>query len=199
MGVRARHVLRSSSGFTVLELVFVAALVALVSGMAMMITPAVLARAKSEGAAQTLVAHLRTAREQAISQRRNMQVTFSEGNRVQVLRVDVAPDPDTGLVVVSGTTPLVDARLEQGSVFIQFPGVPDTPDGFGAAQAVDFGAADAFTFTSEGTFVDQNGDELNGTILLGLPNRAETAQAVTVFGPTAYIRAWRWDGSRWVE
>lgn len=190
MAARVQQAPPSSRGFTVLELVFVAALVAIVSGMAMMITPAVLARAKSEGAAQTLLAHLRTAREQAISQRRNMLVTFTEGNRVQVLRVDV-PGP--------GTTPILDARLEQGTTFLQFPGVLDTPDGFGAGQAIDFGAADTFMFTSEGTFVDQNGDELPGTIFIGLPNRPETAQAVTIFGPTAYIRAWRWDGSRWVE
>lgn len=184
---RARESVR---GFTVLELVFVAALVAIVSGIAMMVTPAVVARAKSEGAAQSLLAALRTAREQAISQRRNMLVDFIEGNRLQVSRVDV-PGP--------GTTLLLNARLEQGATFIQFDGVPDTPDGFGGSQAVDFGAADAFTFTSEGTFVDQNGDELNGTVFVGLVNRPETAQAVTIFGPTAYIRAWRWDGSRWVE
>lgn len=190
MADHRQHPFVSARGFTVIEMAVVAALIALVSGMAMLVAPGVLARAKTDGGAQNLLALLRTAREQAISQRRNMRVDFLEDNRIQVSRVEV-PGP--------GTTLLLDARLELGTIFVKFPPVPDTPDAFGAADAVDFGTANALNFTSEGTFVDQNGDELNGTVFLGLANRPETAQAVTVFGPTAYVRTWRWDGSRWVE
>jgi prepilin-type N-terminal cleavage/methylation domain-containing protein len=190
MQTRQRLTLARTDGFTMLELVVVAAILAILAGMAMMVTPAVLARAKADSGAARLLSLLRTTREQSISQRRNIRVEFLDGNRFLVTRIDV-PGP--------GTTTLLDTRLEQNLQFIRYPGLPDTPDLFGAAGAVDFGPAVSFTFTSEGTFVDQNGDELNGTVFLGLPDQVETAQAVTIFGPTGTMRAWRWTGAQWVE
>lgn len=178
-------------GFSVLELMFVCALTATLAGMAMLVTPAVLSRARSDSAASALVAILRTAREQSISFRRNVRVEFVEGNRVRVQRVEV-PGP--------ATTVLLDTRLEQSTQYVRFTGVSDTPDLFSPrTTAVDFGTAATLNFTSEGTFVDHNGDPLNGTVFIGLPNQRDTAQAVTIFGPTAYLRAWRWSGARWVE
>jgi hypothetical protein len=180
----------TARGFTVLELMFVCAITAVMAGLAMLVTPAVLARARADSGSSGLVAVLRTAREQAIAQRRNVTVQFLETDRVVISRVEV-PGP--------ATTVLNDLRLEHRAQFLKFPDVPDTPDLFGAGGAVDFGDATALTFTSEGTFVDQNGDELNGSVFVGVPNLPETAQAVTIFGPTASLRAWRWNGSRWVE
>jgi prepilin-type N-terminal cleavage/methylation domain-containing protein len=185
-----RRALAIADGFSLMELVLVAALMSILAGMAMLVTPAVLARAKADSGASHLLSLLRTTREQSISQRRNMNVQFLGGNRLLVSRIDV-PGP--------GTTVMLDTRLEQNVQFVRFPGVPDTPDLFGAGAAVDFGPATSFNFTSEGTFVDENGDELNGTIFLGLPNQQETAQAVTIFGPTGTMRAWRWTGAQWVE
>jgi hypothetical protein len=54
-------------------------------------------------------------------------------------------------------------------------------------------------FTSDGTFVDANGDLLNGTITLSIPGQKNSSRAITVLGTTALIRAWRWDGKKWVE
>lgn len=180
-----------SRGYSVVELIFVCALAVILAGMAMLIGPGALARARTEGAASSLLAVLRTAREQAIAMRRNVRIELTAPDRVRVMRVEV-PGPDL--------TVLQDFRIEQGGQFVRFAGVPDTPDLFSnGANAADFGNATALNFTSEGTFVDQTGDELNGTIFLGVPGQPATAQAVSLFGPTAYVRAWRWDGGRWVE
>ncbi len=54
-------------------------------------------------------------------------------------------------------------------------------------------------FTSEGTFADVNGDPINATLLLGVANQPNTANAVTIIGTTATLRLWRWDGARWVQ
>jgi hypothetical protein len=54
-------------------------------------------------------------------------------------------------------------------------------------------------FPSEGMFADANGDPVNATILLGIPNQTSTASAVTIIGTTATIRVWKWDGSKWVQ
>ena len=67
-----------------------------------------------------------------------------------------------------------------------------TPPG----PCLDFGGATALLFTSEGTFVDQTGDPLNGTVFLSDPQRPNSLRAVTIFGPTALVRAWRWNGAR---
>jgi type II secretory pathway pseudopilin PulG len=176
-----------TAGFTVLELMLAAMLVMILAGMAMIITPAVLARARADSGASALLAVLRTAREQAISQRRIVRVEFLPPDQVRVVRVDIP----------AGTTTLLDARLENGVQFLLMPGVPDTPDAFGAAAAIDFGTAATFNFTSEGTFVDQNGDVLNGTVFVAVPNRPDTQAAVTIFGPTADLHAWRWNGATW--
>ena len=56
------------------------------------------------------------------------------------------------------------------------------------------------TFTSEGSFVDSSGDVLNGTMYLGHAGQDPTsARAITIFGATGLVRAWRWDGRNWVE
>jgi hypothetical protein len=56
-------------------------------------------------------------------------------------------------------------------------------------------------FRVEGTFTDGNAnlDPISGTVYLGINNEPRTARAVTIFGPTAMIRGYRWDGRQWVE
>ena len=171
-------------------MVFVSALLVVLAGMAVGVMPAVVARAKGESGAASLMAQLATVREQSVAQRRLIRVEFLEKNRLLVSRVEV-PGP--------ATTVILDTRFEGGVEFARFAGLPDTPELFGASAAVDFGPATTFHFTSEGTFVDQNGDELNGTVFMGLPYNSKTAQAVTIFGPAATVRAWRWTGTQWVE
>ena len=62
-------------------------------------------------------------------------------------------------------------------------------------------AASAFVVTNTAayTFVDANGDVLNGTVFLGSPGDPNSARAVTIFGPTALLRPWRWNGKQWTE
>jgi len=54
-------------------------------------------------------------------------------------------------------------------------------------------------FLSDGTFVDAQGNPLNGSVFLGLNNHPETARAVTVLGATGRVRGYRWTGSRWIQ
>ena len=95
---------------------------------------------------------------------------------------------------------LVGSTILEGRMEIhRFPDLPDTPDGFGSASPVSFGSAESVRFTPEGTLVDQDGDIVNGTVLLGVPADPLTARAITIFGATALINEWRWNGSAWVE
>ena len=44
---------------------------------------------------------------------------------------------------------------------------------------------------------DVNGNAINGTVFLGEPGKPITSRALTVFGPTATIRTYRWNGAAW--
>ena len=72
-------------------------------------------------------------------------------------------------------------------------------DSFGNAAAVDFRGASRLFFLSDGTFVDLQGNPLNGSIFLGIPKHPETARAVTILGATGRVRAYRWTGSQWIQ
>jgi hypothetical protein len=54
-------------------------------------------------------------------------------------------------------------------------------------------------FTPDGSFVNSNGDVLNGTIFIGVPNETITLRAISIFGATGAMRLWKWDGRAWVE
>jgi prepilin-type N-terminal cleavage/methylation domain-containing protein len=179
-----------TSGFTLVEIMVALGLIAVMSAIAAMVMPTALSSATADSGATRVVAVLRTAREQAISQRRNVRVTFSAPNQIVVTRINVPSTTTTAL----GTT-----TLESGISFQLFTGVPDTPDAFGNASATAFGTATSVMFTSEGTFVDQNGDPVNGTVFLGKGIDPMSARAVSIFGPTALIRQWRWNSRVWTD
>jgi prepilin-type N-terminal cleavage/methylation domain-containing protein len=181
---------RRSAGFTLIEMMVVVGVIGVAAAMAVLMMPSALVSAKADSGATRLQSVLRTAREQAISQRRNVRVAFTVPNQIVVSREDV-PGP--------GTTVLSTIWLEDGMSFRLFAGLSDTPDAFGNGSATSFGTATTYKFTSEGSFVDQNGDAVNGTVFIGKINQPLSARAVSVFGPTALIRQWRWNGRQWTN
>jgi prepilin-type N-terminal cleavage/methylation domain-containing protein len=176
-------------GFTLLEIMMVVALMGVLAGMAALITPTFVQHAKAEGGIEQVLDVFRSARETAISQRRNVEIRFVGTTVIQTVRDNIP----------NGTTVLSTVQLENRVQFLLVPGVPDTPDAFGNATATAFGNTASRMFTSEGTFVDANGDVLNGSLFLAIPGQVNSARAVTVFGMTALLRAWRWNGARWTE
>jgi prepilin-type N-terminal cleavage/methylation domain-containing protein len=189
--------LRGQGGFTLLELMVVVGLIGTLTVMAMMVSPAFTNQAKADAGTEQVLDLFRSAREVAISQRRNVEVRFIGTTGLQTVRRDIG----TG-GVQTGTTTLRTIELENKMQFrIDSAITVDTDDHFGGtlSTATAFGATGSRMFTSEGTFVDANGDPLNGTLFISNPALANSQRAVTVMGATALIRAWRWDGKKWVE
>jgi prepilin-type N-terminal cleavage/methylation domain-containing protein len=181
---------RDPRGFTLVELMMVVALIAVAVGMAVPISGRMIAKAKADSTGIEVQTWLEAARNRAVAERRNFEVTFDlPGHRLRIARVE----PDQSRL------PIQTRNLPEGMRFLKFAGAADTPDLFGAASAVDFDGPAPHMFTSDGSFIDANGDPSNGTIFMGKTGQRETAQAVTVFGTTGLTRAWKFTGSKWYQ
>ncbi len=189
-GSPARAHRSSEHGFTLIELMVVVGIIAVTLAVTMAVNPQFIRTAKADSGTAQAMDVLRQAREIAISQRRNVQVQFVGTNQIVISRVNV-PNGDL--------TTIRSVPLESRMRFALMAGVPDTPDLFGRTAAVAFGPSPARMFTSEGTFIDNQGNPLNGTLFMAVPEDPLSARAITFFGPTALLRVWRWDGSKWVE
>lgn len=185
---------RSEAGFSLLEVLVVVGILGTLAAMAMMVSPAYSEHARAEAGISQVLDVMRSAREVSVSQRRNVQIVFIGLNAIQTQRIDIDANG-----VQTGTTTLRTVELENRVQFRLETGVPDTPDGFGNAAALDFDTVGPWMFTSEGTFVNNTGDPINGTVFMSIPNQANSARAITVLGTTALIRPWRWNGREWVE
>jgi prepilin-type N-terminal cleavage/methylation domain-containing protein len=184
----ARH-RRAAAGFTLLEVLIVLSLGAVLTGITLLAFQSAQRQIRGDANLRVLVSLIETAREQAMTERRTIEIRFVGANEVDTVRREVP----------TGETPLARVFFEGNARFLLFAGVPDTPDGFGNAGAVDFGSATATMFGPDGTFVDPAGMPVNGTVFVGVPGQTETARAVTVFGATGRVRGYRWNGSAWVH
>jgi prepilin-type N-terminal cleavage/methylation domain-containing protein len=186
---------RSDSGFTLIEVLITVTIVGVLLAVATLVMPTMLTAAKADSGSAQLATLLRTAREQAISERRNVEIRFVGTDRAEAWRQDV--DANGNQV---GETLVQEVFIGERMEFQRFAEIPDTPDGFAAgADPIMFTGDAPWCFTSEGTLVDANGDVVNGTVFLGRPFEPITGRAITLFGPTALLREWQWNGRAWTE
>jgi prepilin-type N-terminal cleavage/methylation domain-containing protein len=188
------------NGFTLVELIITVGVISVVMVGATAVMPGMLKASRADGSAMLVLNTLRLARDRAISERRNMQLIFTAPNHIQVAREEITV-PATVPVT---TTVIMNVYLENGQKFLKFTELADTPDQFGLVNSpLAFGptqgTAPTIMFTSEGTLMDPSGDSINGTVFIGTAGNVTSARAITIFGPTALVRVWRWDGRRWAE
>jgi type II secretory pathway pseudopilin PulG len=190
LAAAVRRVTCTSAGFTLVETTVAMGIMGVLAAVSAIVLVGMVRDSRADSALLAAANTLRSARDRAIGERRNVEVRFIAPNRIQLARVEV-PGP--------ATTVIADVYLEGQLEFRTLPGVPDTPDRFGAADAVAFGASPTRMFTSDGSFVDTTGDPLNGTIFMGIAGLPTSARAVTVFGATGLTRGWRWNGGNWIQ
>ena len=184
---------RLEAGYSLVEMMLVVGIMGVVGSMAVIQIGQSQPSMKGDGAMRVIMAQLNAAREMSISQRRQMQLGFINGNQITITRIEV-PAANTLLTTV---------YLEGGLQYGLISGIADTPDAFGNSTSTYFGTATKIIFNSDGTLIDQAGNPLNGTIFVALPNMALGApgarsfRAVTIFGGTGRVRGYRWDGGRW--
>jgi Tfp pilus assembly protein FimT len=192
MRLKAKKVLApvaATAGFSLVEACITVAAMCIIGSFAVLNVNGILPGIKANEAMYQMVSQLRNAREAAISQRRNIELRFVADNRIQSVRHNL---PD-------GETVLRDIILANGCRFVLFGDVPDSPDRFGNDTPIDFGSAATLTFQSDGALVDNHNNPLSGSVFIGLPEKPETARAVTILGATGRVRSYRWTGTEWIQ
>src|SRR5687768_14759451 len=182
-----RGAIADERGFSLPEILTIVALIGVLFGITIIAFQSAAATIQGDSNIRIVERQLKLARDTAVSQRRSIEVQFVPPNELLVIRRDLP----------AGTTLLQSAVLENNTTFVRMAGVPDTPDSFGGAGAINVGGAATVLFTSDGMFVDGAGTPVNGTIYVGQTGKNTTQRAVTVFGSTARIRTYRWNGSQW--
>jgi len=180
-------------GFSTIELVIVALILMTVSAMAIVQLSPTLQQQQANAAMIQIASELRQARELAMTERRNIQVSFPSNNQITLTRMNLP----------LGQSVLATVPIQAPAVFMLTAGTPDTPDGFGNAGAIEFGnvvnGPPTMLFQSDGTFVDTGGNILNGTVFIGIPNVPTAARAVTIVGATGRLRMYKANPTGWVN
>jgi prepilin-type N-terminal cleavage/methylation domain-containing protein len=197
----ARHSRKfTETGFSLLEIIVVLAVMAIVLGFAVVGTTSSLPGYKADAAMDQVVSQLRSARMRAISQRHEVQVQFSGTNQLII----------TDIVLKGAAPPPVTIDFEGGAKFALVTGLPDTPMASGGGtsttpplSAIYFAGISngppLMKFTTTGAFVDNGNSFVDGTVFLAIGQKANTARAVTVLGATGRIRPYHYDGTKWQQ
>jgi len=195
MGSVASPARLNADGFSLVELIVITGIISVLLVSATVVMPGVVKQSRADSSAAVALNTLRLARERAIGDRRNMELVFIPVQHIQVVRQGIAGESNTTVL---------DVYLEDSQEFLHFSGMPDTPDLFGLTNSPrafgsTSGTIPTIMFTSEGTLLDSSGDPINGTLFLGTQDDPSSARAITIFGATALLRLWRWDGRKWTE
>jgi len=202
---------KSQRGFSLIELMIVVAIIVIIAGWTVMGGTAFAKNMKANAAMGTVVTQLRQARQLAISARRNVLVTFTAPNQIQ-LTLQTLP----GEAPAAAIPPVfLNDNAKGGLQFAAFPALPDTPMNFGNTNALNFTPANGgaaglnLLFTVQGSFVGTTGaanfsavgnsNLVNGSIFVGDPTDSTTARAITILGATGRVRSFYWDGQKWDE
>jgi type II secretory pathway pseudopilin PulG len=210
--------IRSSSGFSLLELIVVGSIVLVLTAAAIPQIISTLREARVKQAYEDVLSSMRRAHEIAVDRRRVVVLTFNPVAGANPANVTMLQEQ----IVAGPPVTYVPAALagQANPEVIKFPTdmdiilpatVPGTgPEGLGtpAASATDYGysAVNATAglktlyFQADGTVLRDNevGAVASGAIYIGRAGDKNSNRAVSVLGQTGRVKGWRLVGGAWV-
>ncbi|MGB2676182.1 MAG: type II secretion system protein [Candidatus Acidiferrum sp.] len=201
------HKNRNERGFTLLETLIVMGIMFILASITIFKSFGTMSSYQANSAMDIARSQLRVARQLAISQRRDVQITFNTSATAPSITYQVLAGTYIGSTEVNKTA--VTMPLPTKVQFTSEAGESDTPMAFGTC-AGNYGVCIAgvsggpvyMEFNSQGQFTDNTKvNVLNGTIFLGIPSQPATARAVTIMGGTGRVRSYSFIGGTpaWTE
>jgi prepilin-type N-terminal cleavage/methylation domain-containing protein len=185
----------SEGGFSLIELMVALVIIMVVSAIAITSIKPNLQQARVDAAMREVLDTFRSAREYAIANRRYVKIAFPLNNQMTVTQMN-SLTPGGG-----GVNPVITTLTLAPPLIFNLDGMPDTPDGYGNAGALEFesvvnGPVGGMLFQSDGEFLDgATFLPINGSVYLGMPGQQGTARAVTILGTTGRVRGWKSNGN----
>jgi len=203
-----RYKNRNERGFTLLETLIVMGIMFILAGITIFKSFGSMQSYQANAAMDIVRSQLRVARQLAISQRRNVQVSFNTALTPPTMTYTVQAGNYAGSTEANGKA--VTMPLPNQVTFTGESGESDTPMAFGTCGgsfAICINGSSTppliMGFNSQGQFTDSTWvSSLNGTIFIGIPGQAATARAVTIMGGTGRVRSYSYVGGgtyQWTE
>lgn len=192
------------SGFSLLELIMVAALIGIMTAIAVPQLAGQQRLIRSAAIARDMMTQVRFARQQAMSQRQSFTFQYNNITK-EILVIDhnatgplVLVDPNypnnAGSSVAVQTT-LTGGGLSSSEINYGIPtGLPTTPLADGVVKSNLTNGKISITFQPDGSVVDANGNPTDRALFVYNTRVArETAAAISIIGSAGRIKLWRYD------
>ncbi len=174
-------------GFTLLQVLIVLVLAGIVMAMSLGGFDTALNTVRGDASMNIVLWQFKLARETAINQRRSVEVQFTPA-QLSERRAPQHPERhDDDL----------DGRARQPDAVLSCSRHAGHAGRVRSRPAIAFGGAATVMFNARRIVHRRAGNILNGSVFIGKVGTTMTARALTVFGPTATIRTYRWNGSAW--
>lgn len=179
------------TGFSLIELMVVAAVLVTAGAVAVMNVSSAVRNAHIDTAYETVLMQLRYARQSAIDKRAVCIATFTAPQTLTISQV-----------FNDGTPPQTQVTpLPNDVQFTIVNGIPTTPagapDGIGTgAVSIDFnriggGGGNTIYFQPDGSAVNAVGQINDGVVYLARPGQLMSSRAITLLGTTGRLKGWR--------
>jgi len=187
--------LKTESGFSMLEMLTVIAIIFIISAFAIFNINGALPSEQTAAGLNAAVAVFRQGRDIAIAERRSYQLVVPAVNPLNQIGLE-------RLNIGGGFNALPVTTLPAPAQFGLDSSIT-TPPETGLVQptcttGLCFGGTLTQTWLSDGTFVDSSGQPLNAVVYIMVPGNPAASRAFTILGSTGRIRTYKWNGGAWV-